>query len=175
MKRAFWARANALGIDDAEAAALGREMERLAKKLGRQATNEELLEAAGDEKNPFHRHVQWDSGRAARLYQLDQISRASLVVGVKIIREEEELVVPYRQSVIAPSEEPGEGPRRVRLVVADALNEEESRLQMLRELVRRVYGYRSQLACHPEAEELVAALDALHEGLFASQEAEKAA
>lgn len=103
-KEDFVAIKNAKGADPQK---IGEALEAIAVANGGTITPAVVLETAKDPKNPLHAHFEWDDGKAAIAYRMDQAREI-----VRVIRVEDEDEEP-RQAFLSISDGGGTAYHRV--------------------------------------------------------------
>jgi hypothetical protein len=152
-----------IAVEDAQA--IGEALEQVLECTG-ELTPPAVVEAAEPEDHPLHGYFEWDNDKAAYAHRLQQARRLIRSVVIAEDNGEDSGVPAFLSLSVAKEDEPEEDEEseqhRVYLRIEDVMSDEDLRQRSLKELVGRVYAFRSQLAQYHEARALVKALDALY-------------
>lgn len=162
-----WAEGSKIGVD---AAAAGKELDRIAKERGTVAP-ESVVDAARPETSPIHPHFEWDDSEAAERYrqvQARQMIRSLVVVYVRNDTEEPQPPVralvklkPLVRSTQTPILLPNEY-----TPVKQVMSSDELHLHMVRQAMRSLTAWSDQygdMAEFAQVRRLVDRLKALYD------------
>ena len=138
--------------DTVDADVAGAILERVRTTNNGRLTQAMVVDEATPRSSPLHGHFEWNDGKAARLYRLDQA--AHLIRSIEVIHTASKQEAPIRAFVSVVRDED-----RSYTSVAHALTDPELRQQVLSQAWRELEAWRKRHAELTEFAKLFAAID----------------
>lgn len=141
---------------------VGEELDRIHVAHNGRLTQEDVVDAAKDFKNPLHPVFEWDDAKAAYMHRLEQASY--LIRSVVVVREDQEDAVPVRAFVNVQRDTD-----QSYTTMAHAMSDDELRAQVLGRALRELESWRDRYSELVELAKLFAQVDKTIERLTPKQ------
>lgn len=161
MKKIFKARAGSW-FKTSRVQVYGNQLEKIKKKKGLLTANL-VLEEAVNKESPLHEVFEWDNGKAATLYRLQQANALISHIDVMIIRDGQE--ERHQAFVNVVIEEGGKNSHYLRgyLSIEEAMTNDNYRAQVLATAVSELTYWREKYKSYQELEIVFRSISSLQE------------
>ncbi|HUW15146.1 MAG TPA: hypothetical protein VM537_35845 [Anaerolineae bacterium] len=157
----YKAKDNRAGVGDELAQELGEELDALQERLGRDPSNDEVLQyALKHKRSHWYKQLEQDEDKIKRGHWLHQIGTVRQIIMVSQETDRGETVLVPRSIEVRMQAE-DEETTLVRLSFGEAMTDAEKADDAIRTLFGRVNAYRDQCSVFPVFDGLVAELDRL--------------